>query len=310
MLFAQASQPAPGSASRRVIITQDDAGRELRRDTLAVDPREEAVRELAASSRNLAEKARAQADALRENAERLRRTADSLRANSDELSLDSARELDLAQREIERAHREAERAIREAEKPLNNSSNFWARDFERAFDRGYQNLENSFHMAVPRPPRAPRPLSGRSLEGLGPNSRIIIQDDAEVDVDEKDLSNDSVEVRQYTTRRKKGADSSARSYSYVMPAYPMPPIPPTRPIATIDVSNDNKKATVYINLQGGEHTIRLTDANGKELFSTKISGRGRFERVVDLPSGTKKPLRLEVNRKDQGNDWSYVITED
>lgn len=309
-LFGQATKPSSsGSASRRLIITQDAAGRELRRDTVAIDPREEAVRELTAASRSLAERARAQAEGLRGNAERLRRKADSLQANGDELSLQAERDLEFAHREIARTLREAERAMRDAERAASPSQN-WVYDIERAVDRSYQDIDHSLRMTIPRPPRPPRSLRGQLGETYGPTRRIIIQGDAEVDVDEKDLSNDSVEVKQYTTRRKKGSGSSSRSYSYVMPAYPTPPMPPTRPIATIDVSSDNKKATVYFNLQGGEHTIRLTDANKKELFSSKISGRGRFERVVDLPSGTKKPLRLEVTRKDQGNDWNYVITED
>ncbi len=301
---ASAQTPAPKPAprakaelpARRVIIQLDAQGREIGRDTVTVDPNEEAQRRLAERARALSEEARELAEQAREQAQRQRERADSLREDV---------RIEIADAEIEHALRESMREMERASRALEREI--------RGSVRVYP--DRLIELDVPRPPR---PARAPRAWGNSPRKRIWIQAGPETDVDEKDLSNDSVEVRQYTIRRKKGASSQnfegwgENGFTFV-PGAPIPPHAPNpRALASLDIVKGAKGdiATVRVKLEGGEHSITVTDASGKQLLEEKVTGSGRFERELKLPAGTKRPLTLDVKRTDGGSNYTVKIVED
>lgn len=307
---ASAQTPAPKPAprakaelpTRRVIIQLDAQGREIVRDTVTVDPNEEAQRRLAERARALSEEARELAEQAREQALRQRERADSLREDV----------------RIEIADAEMEHALRESMREMERASRALEREI-RGNIRVYP--DRLIELDVPRPPRPARAPRGW---GNSPRKRIWIQAGPETDVDEKDLSNDSVEVRQYTIRRKKGASGSGydvwgdEGYA-LMPPSPLAPLSPgplakldMSIVATLDITKGAKGdvATARVKLASGEHRITVTDASGKQLLEEKVTGAGRFEREIKLPAGTKRPLTLNVKQTNGSSSSSITVVED
>ncbi len=300
--------PPKAKAKTRVQITLDENGREIGRDTVKVDPREAEARALAEEARKLAEETRQQADAARARADVLRSRADSLRVNLREepdaqLRAELSMELRRAMEESERALRELERSHRMRELMGAHGRTFDFR-FPSEFRMEMPRIESwEMHtpdvngMHVPRAPRVPR-------APMRPGQRLWIHAGPETEVDEKDLSNDSTEIRQYTITRRKGQGADAFSFG---PHTWSPRVPN---VVKLRLEDNRKKAQIWIKLEGGQHVITLTDAAGKVLLTETVNGKGNFERDVKLPADARKPLTLEVKRTDGERTFNYKVTED
>jgi hypothetical protein len=271
-----------------------------------VDPNEEAARQVAADARRLAAEARRMAEASREQASLLRRRADSLRQNmraemDDENYSERQQEAQLAMR---RALQEAERATREAERSLRMQHFIQGHSLPSLEWR--EQIWPDFEGSILQPARPPRPPHAPG----SPRKRIWINAGPETEVEEKDLSTDSVEVRQYTLRRPKsggqdGPIGIGDRYDRMHETITLNSGTRSKDMARLTLAPDGLSATVWVRLAGGTHEIRLSDANGKVIMEERAEGRGNFEREVKLPKGTAKPLKLRMERR-EGESRSVV----